>query len=44
MMLWLLHSQGKDNHIAVIALYVFAKNHKGGFDTNMGWLRTIIML
>ena len=43
-MLWLLHSYGEDNHITVIALHVFAKDHKGGFDANMGWLRTIIML
>ena len=43
-MLWLLHSLGEDNHIAVIALHVFAKDHKGGFDAKMGWLRTIIML
>ena len=43
-MLWLLHIQGEDNHIAVIALHVFAKDHKGGFDANVGWLRTIIML
>ena len=36
-MLWLLHSLGDDNHIAVIALHVFAKDHKGCFDANMGW-------
>ena len=35
-MLWLLHSKGEDNHIAVIALYVFAEDHKGGFGANMG--------
>ena len=43
-MLWLLHSSGEDNHIAVIALHVFAKDHKDDFDANMEWLRTIIML
>ena len=45
-MLWLLHtcSQGDDNHIAVIALHVFAEDHKGGFDAYMGWMRTPIVL
>ena len=40
-MLWLLHNEGEDNHIAtIIALHVFAEDHKGGFDAYMGWLRT----
>ena len=43
-MLLLLHSYGEDKHIAVIPLHVFAKDHNGGFDANMGLLRTIIML
>ena len=43
-MLWLLHSLGEDNHIDVIALHVFAEDHKGGFDAYMGWLRTSIVL
>ena len=34
----------QDNHIAVIALHVFAEDHKGGFDANMDWLRTSIVL
>ena len=34
-MLWLLHSLGEDNNFAAIALHVFAKDNKGGFDVNM---------
>ena len=43
-MLWLLHSKGENRHSAVIALQVFAEDHKGGFDANWGWLRTSIVL
>ena len=43
-MLWLLHSYDEDNHSVVIALYVFAEDHKGGFDAYMGWLRASIVL
>ena len=43
-MLWLLHSYGEDNRIAAIVLHVFADDHKGGFDANMGWPRTSVVL
>ena len=43
-MLWLLHSSGEDNHKTVIALHVFAEDHKGGFDANISCLGTSILL